>query len=294
MADISTYLQAILDAVYGEDVRGSIHDAIEIINDVGEKVLTIGTDVTSTSSSVTGYFDGSVYINNNTWDVWKCTGTAWALQGNIKGAKGDTGQTGATGQAATIAVGTVSSGETPAVTNSGTSSAAVFNFTLPKGDKGDTGNTGATGATPNISMSATVDSQSLSVPTVNITSGGTAEAPTFALAFSGLKGPQGVQGETGQTGQTGPSGADGVSPEVTVTSITGGHTVSITDADHPSGQSFNVMDGTDGVSPKVTIQTITGGHSVTITDEDHPSGQTFNVLDGNNSISIVGHSLVIT
>ena len=44
----------------------------------------------------------------------------------------------------------------------------------------------------------------------------------------------------------GPKGDDGVSPEVTVTSITGGHQVNITDADHPSGQSFNVMDGEDG------------------------------------------------
>ena len=39
MANINTYLQAILQAVYGEDVRGSIHDAIDIINKVGEVVL---------------------------------------------------------------------------------------------------------------------------------------------------------------------------------------------------------------------------------------------------------------
>lgn len=39
-------------------------------------------------------------------------------------------------------------------------------------------------------------------------------------------------------------------------------------------------DGTDGYSPVVTITTITGGHRVTITDEDHPTGQSFNVLDG--------------
>ena len=44
-------------------------------------------------------------------------------------------------------------------------------------------------------------------------------------------------------GQTGQPGDDGVSPEVTVTTITGGHRVTITDADHPSGQSFDVMDG---------------------------------------------------
>lgn len=38
--------------------------------------------------------------------------------------------------------------------------------------------------------------------------------------------------------------------------------------------------GTDGYSPAVTITEITGGHRVTITDETHPSGQTFDVMDG--------------
>jgi len=64
--------------------------------------------------------------------------------------KGDTGATGATGAAATIAVGTTTTGaagSNASVTNSGTSSAAVFNFTIPQGAKGDIGNTGATGAT---------------------------------------------------------------------------------------------------------------------------------------------------
>lgn len=51
----------------------------------------------------------------------------------IKGDKGDPGQ------AATITVGTVTSGSTASVTNVGTSSAARFNFVLPKGDKGDPG-----------------------------------------------------------------------------------------------------------------------------------------------------------
>jgi hypothetical protein len=46
------------------------------------------------------------------------------------------------GDAATIAVGTTTTGAagtSASVTNSGNSSAAVFNFTIPKGDKGDTG-----------------------------------------------------------------------------------------------------------------------------------------------------------
>lgn len=96
----------------------------------------------------------------------------------------------------------------------------------------------------------------------------------------------------------GQDGDDGISPVVTVSNITNGHRVTITDAEHPTGQSFDVMDGADGadgadgtdgidgqdgqdgVSPTVTITTITGGHRVTITDAEHPSGQSFDVMDG--------------
>jgi len=47
-------------------------------------------------------------------------------------------------------------------------------------------------------------------------------------------------------GQTGAAGQDGVSPTVTISTITGGHRITITDEDHPDGQSFDVMDGQDG------------------------------------------------
>lgn len=40
------------------------------------------------------------------------------------------------------------------------------------------------------------------------------------------------------------------------------------------------FDGTDGYSPAVTITDIEGGHRVTITDAEHPQGQSFDVLDG--------------
>ena len=85
---------------------------------------------------------------------------------NLKGEKGDTGAqgnpgpqgepgqdgtpgaAGAPGAAATITVGTTTTGEAgteAAVTNSGTTSAAVLNFTIPKGAKGDKGDKGDTG-----------------------------------------------------------------------------------------------------------------------------------------------------
>ena len=69
--------------------------------------------------------------------------------------KGDTGPAGAVGSAGTVTIGTTttgSAGGSASVTNSGTSSEAVLNFTLPKGAsgaagvQGSQGLTGATGA----------------------------------------------------------------------------------------------------------------------------------------------------
>lgn len=62
------------------------------------------------------------------------------------GAKGDKGDDGA---AATIQVGTVTTGEAgteASVTNAGTANAARFNFVIPKGEKGETGEKGDAGA----------------------------------------------------------------------------------------------------------------------------------------------------
>lgn len=66
------------------------------------------------------------------------------------GQTGATGSQGPAGNAATIAVGTVttlSPGASATVTNVGTSSAAVFDIGIPQGAVGSTGATGATGAT---------------------------------------------------------------------------------------------------------------------------------------------------
>ena len=89
MANISSYLAAIMAAVYGQDVRSSIHDAIEIINDVSEVVLTTGTAVTSATSSSSGFYDNSLYLNTSTMELWKCVGTnSWTSQGVLKGSDG--------------------------------------------------------------------------------------------------------------------------------------------------------------------------------------------------------------
>jgi len=62
-------------------------------------------------------------------------------------------------------------------------------------------------------------------------------------------------------------GEDGYSPEITITFIEGGHRVTITDKDHPQGQSFDVMDGQSGSTgdytdltnkPQINGHTLTG------------------------------------
>ena len=62
--------------------------------------------------------------------------------GEFVGEKGDPGQD---GQAASIAVGMVQSGAVAAVENVGTGTAAIFNFTIPRGEKGEPGEQGVKG-----------------------------------------------------------------------------------------------------------------------------------------------------
>ncbi len=88
------------------------------------------------------------------------------------------------------------------------------------------GATGQTGATGNGIASCVLNNDY--TLTITFTDGTSYTSPS-------------IRGETGQTGAT---GADGVSPSVSVSTITGGHQVSVTDA---SGtDTFDVMDGTDG------------------------------------------------
>ena len=100
----------------------------------------------SSSSELPGSGEaGDAYITNDTGNlwVWDVDQSKYVDTGaQVKGPKGDTG---AAGAAATVVVGTTSTGEAGTqaqVTNSGSESAAVLNFTIPKGAKGDTGAAG--------------------------------------------------------------------------------------------------------------------------------------------------------
>ena len=176
-----------------------------------------------------------------------------------QGPKGDTGATGPTGPqgpAATIAIGSVTTGAPgtqAAVTNAGTSGAAILNFVIPQGATGATGPQGAKGDTGNAATVA-IGTVSTGLPGTNVvvTNSGDAHAAVFNFTLprgdkgekgekgdTGETGPQGIKGDTGETGPQGPkgdtgeTGPQGAAATITIGSIaTGepGSTASVTNA----------------------------------------------------------------
>lgn len=108
---------------------------------------------------------------------------------------------------------------------------------------------GQTGATPDIFTTAkTLEPGAAAYAHTS----GTPEQPliTFGIprGATGAAGADGKDGSDGKDGKDGEDGKDGVSPGITVVNITGGHRVTITDADHPHGKTFDVMDGEPGTT----------------------------------------------
>ena len=194
--------------------------------------------------------DGSGY-------VWEPTATPPAyvnigrIQGpdgqqGIKGEKGDKGDTGAAGTTPIITIGTVTTGaagSAAAVTNSGTTTAARLNFTLPQGAKGDAGPAGSmpvlsAGTTKTLaagqdatvaikSSTAGVYTLDLGIPqgasstvaigsvttgaagsAAAVTNGGTASAAVLNYTI-----PKGDAGADGAAGPAGPAGPQAVSTD---------------------------------------------------------------------------------
>ena len=185
---------------------------------------------------------------------YRWNGTTWVDTAS-------SGATGADGKAATIKVGTVTTGEPgtqASVTNAGTENAAVFNFTIPKGakgDKGDTGEKGDTGATgpqgpqgepfqvakiyESISaMNAGYATDEVKVGQFIIINTGNVEDEDNAKLYvkgesayefitdlsgaQGVKGPQGPTGATGSPGAKGDKGDDGAAATIQVGTVTTG------------------------------------------------------------------------
>lgn len=208
------------------------------INDIDDRVVELGSDVMEKvpeledlAEQLEEGIQNPPYIGaNGNWYIWNTTTQQYVDSGVDASITVDIAD-----------ITMLAPDATPYVTNTGTDTDPVFHLFIPRGATGATGATGPTG--PQGETGATG-----------------AQGPQGEQGIQGETGPQGEQGPQGiqgPTGATGPAGADGVSPEVTITTITGGHSVTITDADHPTGQSFDVLDGTG-----------TGDMTATVYDSD--------------------------
>ena len=143
----SVYEGSAAPAAVGFTPRGAWSSgASYAVNDVvslsGSSYLAIQAGTNQNPSTQTAY-----------WLVLASKGDTGAT--GATGSTGATGATGATGTAATISVGTVTTGaagSSATVTNSGTSSAATLNFTIPRGDAGEVTSTATSSVDSEIAL----------------------------------------------------------------------------------------------------------------------------------------------
>lgn len=133
MANVAPYVAQIRQAVYGEQVRESIATSIEMMNqdniDTLQEYNDTISDVEDATDAANAAASGATAITNTVQQKLD--------RGDFKGATGDQGE------AATITVGTVTTGQpgtSAQVTNSGTETDAVLNFTIPQGATGSVEN----------------------------------------------------------------------------------------------------------------------------------------------------------
>ena len=175
-------------------------------------------------------------VTTLTWPQWEqgIQGIQWEQW--IQWEQGIQGEQGVQWDAATITVWTTTTwepGTNASVTNSGTSSAAVFNFTIPKGAKWDTGNTW-TAATISVGSTTTWDAG---------TSASVVNSWTSSAAVLDFTIPKWDKGDTWATWATWATGN-------WIASVTSSKswkvtTVTITETDWDS-TSFQVSDWEDG------------------------------------------------
>ena len=227
--------------------------------------ISVGTTTTGnpgTNASVTNSGTSSAAVFNFT-----------IPRGNKgdKGDKGDTGSTGAAGAAATIAAGsttTLPAGSSATVTNSGTSSAAVFNFGIPKGDKGDKGDPGA-----GLVITGTVATYADLPSNLGPSDAGKAyfvQADGKLYVWTGTAWPADGQGSQFE-GPQGPAGEDGAAATIavgTTTTLPAGSSATVTNVGTTSAAVFNfgIPKGDTGASGTGDMQASVYDPSDTVKD----------------------------
>ena len=221
---------------------------------------TDGTEHTTGSiRGATGNGIASIGLNADYTLTIRYTDGTSEKTGSIRGEKGETGN-GIVGISKKKTAGLV---DTYAVTlDNGTQ----YTFTVTNGEKGDTGEKGDQGekgdkgdtgnGITDISKTGTsglVDSYEIRLDngskySFTVTNGEKGETgdkgDTGEKGDRGEKGDQGEKGDKGDTGEKGDRGDDGISTAITITALPNGTRITITDKDHPDGQSFDVLNGT--------------------------------------------------
>lgn len=116
----------------------------------GFKILGYYSSLSALQSAITNPDIGDAYGVGTAapYDIYIWDGSVWVNNGPIQGPAGQKGENGADGAAATIKIGTVTTGapgSNASVNNSGTQTNAVFNFVIPRGADGAPGQNGADG-----------------------------------------------------------------------------------------------------------------------------------------------------
>lgn len=163
------YINTTSNSIFGPKTSGAWGSGTSI---GGNSVLNGTIDPTSANGS-----NGDFYINTSSNKIFgPKANNIWPAGTSLIGPQGTTGTQGTTGAkgdaAATIAVNsttTSAAGTNASVTNSGTSSNVLLNFTIPRGDKGDTGLTGQNGAPgANANLDPIDTAIGLNIPTTNV------------------------------------------------------------------------------------------------------------------------------
>jgi len=192
------------------------------------------------------------------------------------------------GTSATIAVGTVTTGsfDAPAsITNSGTESAAIFDFVIPagppgfpgeQGEPGPTGPTGATGPQGPTGPAGATGPQGPAGP----------QGPEGPQGDPGEQGPQGETGPTGATGPQGdpgpqgPQGDPGAAATITIGAVTTGSAGSSTVVTNSGTSTAAVLNFTIPRGDAGTNATVTAGTNITVTDGQVSVSDTAEFDDG--------------
>ena len=174
----------------------------------GFKILGYYDNLSALQSGVPSPNIGDAYGigTASPYDIYIWDGKAWKNNGPIQGPAGQKGEDGTDGRAATVRVGTVTTGapgSNATVNNSGTQSDAVLDFTIPRGTNGQNGADGADGENGGY-YSPAVDASGNLTWTAS-------KSGMPSVSGANIRGPQGNDGAPGQKGDPGSAGVDGKS-----------------------------------------------------------------------------------